>query len=296
MQKLWQDLRYGARMLLKKPGFTLIAVVTLALGIGANTAVFTLIEGAFLSPFPIVEPERVVALSLKTKSGELNAFSYPYYKDFRDRNEVLSGVIAHYFAQFNLSYNGDNQHVHGYVVTGNYFDVLGVKPALGRAFTPEEDREKLAHPVVVISYGCWQRRFGGDPGIVGQEVILNNHKFKIVGVAPKGFQGMTLLYDPEIFMPVMMQPWATPGYDWIDERDESSLLAFGRLKPGVSFEQAQSSLSLLVEHLAKERPDTEANKVIEITPPGFPTPEWRKSGIGLAAVGMAAVALVLLVA
>src|SRR5262245_65174797 len=180
MQTLWQDLRFGARMLLKKPGFTLIAVVTLALGIGANTAVFTLIEGAFLRPFPIAEPERVVALSLKTKSGELNAFSYPYYKDFRDRNEVLSGMIAHYFAQFHLSHNGDNQHVHGYVVTGNYFDVLGVKPALGRAFTPEEDRTTLAHPVIVISYGCWQRRFGGDPGIVGQEVILNNHKFKIV--------------------------------------------------------------------------------------------------------------------
>src|SRR5215510_471120 len=296
MQTLWQDLRYGARMLMKKPGFTLIAVVTLALGIGANTAVFTLIEGAFLRPFPIAEPERVVALSLKTKSGELNAFSYPYYKDFRDRNEVLSGVIAHSFAQFHLSHNGDNQYVHGYVVTGNYFDVLGVQPALGRAFTPEEDREKLAHPVVVISHGCWQRRFGGDPGIVGQEVILNNHKFKIVGVAPKGFQGMMLAYDPEIFMPVMMQPWATPGYDWIDERNESNLLAFGRLKPGVSFEQAQASLSLLIEHLAKERPDTEANRVVEITPPGFPTPEWRKTGVGLAAVGMAAVALVLLVA
>jgi predicted permease len=296
MQTLWQDLRYGARMLMKKPGFTLIAVITLALGIGANAAVFTLIEGAFIRPFPIVEPERVVALPLKTKSGELHAFSYPYYKDFRDRNEVLSGVIAHYFAQFNLSHNGDNQHVHGYVVTGNYFDVLGVRPALGRAFTPEEDRTKLTHPVVVISHGCWQRRFGGDPGIVGQEVILNNHKFRIVGVAPKGFQGMTLLYDPEIFMPVMMQPWATPGYDWLEERSESILLAFGRLKPGVSFEQAQVSLSLLVEQLGRERPDMEANKVIEITPPGYPTPEFRKAGVGLAAVGMAAVALVLLVA
>src|SRR5262245_28639347 len=296
MQTLRQDLRYGARMLLKKPGFTLIAVVTLALGIGANTAVFTLIERAFLRPFPIAEPERVVALSLKTKSGELNAFSYPYYKDFRDRNEVLSGVIAHYYAQFNLSHNGDNQYVHGYVVTGNYFDVLGVKPALGRAFTPEEDNAKLAHPVVVISYGCWQRRFGGDPGIVGQEALINNHKFKIVGVAQKGFQGMTVAYDPEIFMPVMMQPWATPGYDWLDARTESSLFAFGRLKSGVSFEQAQASLSLLVEQLAKERPDTEANKVIEIMPPGYITPEFRKAGAGLAAVGMAAVALVLLVA
>jgi predicted permease len=296
MRTLWQDLRFGARMLMKKPGFTLIAVITLALGIGANAAVFTLIEGVFLRPFPIAEPERVVALSLKTKSGEMHAFSYPYYKDFRDRNEVLSGVIAHYFAQFNLSYKGDNQYVHGYVVTGDYFDALGVKPALGRAFMPDEDSAKLAHPVVVISYGCWQRRFGGDPGIVGQESLINNHKFKIIGVAPKGFQGMTLLYDPEIFMPVMMQPWATPGYDWLDARDESALLAFGRLKPGVSYEQAQASLSLLVEQLGRERPDTEANKVIEIIPPGFPIPEWRKAGVGLAAVGMVAVALVLLVA
>src|SRR5215475_4208654 len=297
MQTFWQDLRFGARMLLKSPNYTLIAVVTLALGIGANTTVFTLIEGAFLRPFPIVEPERVVALSLKTKSGGLNAFSYPYYKYFRDRNDVLSGVIAHYFAQFHLSHNGDNQHLHGYVVTGNYFDVLGVKPVIGRAFTPEEDRTKLTHPVIVISYGCWQRRFGGDPGVVGQEVILNNHKFKIVGVAPKGFQGMMLLYDPEIFLPVMMQPWATPGYDWIDNRDESSLLAFGRLKPGVTFEQAQASLSLLVEQLGKERPDTfEANRMIEIIPPGYPTPELRKAGVSLAAVGMAAVSLVLLVA
>jgi putative ABC transport system permease protein len=296
MQTLWQDLRYGARMLFKKPGFTLIAVLTLALGIGANTAVFTLIEGAFLRPFPIAEPERVVALSLKTKSGELNVFSYPYFKDVRDRNEVLSGVIAHCYAQFNLSHNGDNQYVHGYVVTGNYFDVLGVKPALGRAFTPEEDIAKLAHPVVVISHGCWRRRFGGDPGIVGQEALINNHKFKIVGVAPKGFQGMTVAYDPEIFMPVMMQSWATPGYNWLDERTESSLFAFGRLKSGVSFEQAQASLSLLVEQLAKERPYTEANKVIEVMPPGYITPEFRKAGAGLAAVGMAAVALVLLVA
>jgi putative ABC transport system permease protein len=296
MNSLLQDLRYGARMLLKKPGFTLIAVMTLALGIGANTAVFTLIEGAFLRPFPIAESERVVALSLKTKSGNLMAFSYPAYKDFRDRNEALSGLIAHFFVQFNLSHKSDNQYVHGYLVTGNYFDVLGVKPALGRAFTPEEDRTKLTHPVIVISHGCWQRRFGGDSGIVGQEVLLNNHKFKIVGVAPKGFRGMTLLYDPEIFMPVMMQPWATPGEDLLDNRTQGILFAFGRLKPGVTARQAQASLSLLNEQLGKERPETEGNKVIEITPPGYFIPEFRKVGIGLAAVVMAAVALVLLVA
>jgi putative ABC transport system permease protein len=296
MQTLWQDLRFGARMLLKKPGFTLIAIATLSLGIGANTAAFTFVEKAFLRPLPIAEPDRVVALSVKAKGGSLMGFSYPAYKDFRDRNDVLSGLIGHTFTQFNLSYKGDNQYVHGYVVTGNYFDVLGVKPALGRAFTPEEDRTKLAHPVIVISYGCWQRRFGGDPSVVGREVILNNHGFKIVGVAPRGFQGMTLIYDPEIFMPVMMQPWATPGYDWIDLRTDSSMFIFGRIKPGVTAGQAQASINLLAEQFGKEHPDTEADKSVELTPPGYLIPEFRTVGIGLAAVVMTAVALVLLIA
>jgi macrolide transport system ATP-binding/permease protein len=296
MGSILQDLRYGARMLLKKPGFTLIAIATLSLGIGANTAVFTLIERAFLRPLPIAEPERVVALSVKAKGGGLMAFSYPTYQDLRDRNEVFADLIAHDFAQFNLSHNGNNQYVHGYQVTGNYFDLLGVKAALGRTFAPEEDRTKLTHPVIVISYGCWQRRFGADPQIIGQEVIINNHRFKIIGVAPKGFQGMTLLYAPEIFMPVMMQSWANPGYDWLDKRDDASLFVFGRLKPGVTVAQAQASLNLLTEQLGKEYPDTEEGKVVELTPPGYLVPEFRKGGIGLAAVVTLAVALVLLVA
>ena len=296
MQTLSQDLRYGARMLLKRPGFTLIAVITLALGIGANTAAFTFIESSFLRPFSISKPEQVVALCGKTKSGEIMTFSYPAYRDLRDRNDVFSGVIAQSYVQVNLSYNGDNQNVHGYMVTGNYFDLLGVKPELGRTFSPDEDRVKLTHPVIVISHNFWQQKFGGDPGVIGQEANINNHKFEIIGVAPKDFQGMWLAYDPQIFMPMMMQPWAIPGYDWLDERGESYLFAFARLKSGVAIKQAQASTSLLIQQLGKEHPDTDDNRVIEITPPGYFMPEIRKVGIGLAAVLMATVALVLLVA
>ena len=205
MQTLWQDLRYGARMLLKQPGFTLIAVLTLALGIGANTAIFTLINASFLRPFPVVEPERIVSLSGTTRDGSLRPFSYPAYRDYRDRNTVLDGLIANfYLPRLSLSLQDRNQHVSGYLVTGNYFDVLGVKAALGRTFAPEEDRAQLTHPVVVISHGCWQRQFGGDPNVIGQETVINNHGFKIIGVLPAGFHGLTLLYDPEIWLPAMM--------------------------------------------------------------------------------------------
>ncbi|NOT60372.1 MAG: FtsX-like permease family protein, partial [Acidobacteria bacterium] len=297
MHTLLQDLRYGARMLMKKPGFTLIAVVTLALGIGANTAIFTMINSSFFRPFLIAEPERVVSLSFTSKAGSMRPLSYPAYRDFRDRNQVLDGIIANfYLSRLSLSLQDRNQHVSGYLVTGNYFDVLGVKAALGRTFAPEEDRTPLTHPVVVISYGCWQRQFGGDAGVIGREVVLNNHSFKIIGVLPSGFHGLTLLYDPEIWLPVMMQGWAAPGNDWLENRGINSLFAFGRLKSGVSRQQAQASLALLGQQLEQERPDTEGERILEITEPGFFLPQFRAAGIGLMAVLLAAVALVLLIA
>jgi predicted permease len=297
MQTLWQDLRYGARMLFKQPSFTLIAVITLALGIGANTAIFTLINSAFFRPFPVAEPERVVSLSFTTRTGSMRPMSYPAYRDFRDRNQVLDGLIANfYLPRLSLSLQDRNQHVSGYIVTGNYFDVLGVKAALGRTFAPEEDRAPLTHPVVVISYGCWQRQFGGDVNVIGREITLNNHDFKIIGVLPAGFHGLTLLYDPEIWLPVMMQPWATPGENWLENRGFSAMFAFGRLKPGVSRQQAQASLALLAQQLERERPDTEGERILEITEPGFFLPQFRTAGIELMTVLLAAVVLVLLIA
>src|SRR5262245_21051590 len=166
MQTLWQDLRYGARMLRKKPGFTLIAVITLALGIGANTAIFSLVNTVLLRPFPVERPEQLVSINNVALNSP--AVSYPNYRDFRDRNNSFSGMMLYRYRALGLSHNGVNERVWGYLATGNYFDVLGVKPALGRFFTPEDDRTPGAHSVAVITYDCWQKRFAGDPQIIGK--------------------------------------------------------------------------------------------------------------------------------
>ncbi len=186
MQTLWQDLRYGARMLMKQPGFTLIAVLTLALGIGANTAIFSLVNTVLLRPLPIRQPERVVEITPLRKGADIGAFPYPFYRDFHDQNQVLEGLAAYSFVPLSLSWNGNNERLWGYLVSGNYFDLLGVRAVQGRMFTQEEDRAPGAHPVAVVSYGSWQRRFGGDPQLVGRTITINNHSFTVVGFAPPG--------------------------------------------------------------------------------------------------------------
>src|ERR1700730_17713568 len=165
METLLKDLRYGIRSLLKRPGFAAIAVITLTLGIGANTAIFSLVNTVLLRSLPVDHPEQVVSVSLRAKGDALNAFSYPNYIDFRDRNQVLTGLLAYRFVPMSLSRGGNNERIWSYEVSGNYFDVLGVKAIKGRTFLPEEDRTRLSHPLAVVSYGCWRRRFGADPDL-----------------------------------------------------------------------------------------------------------------------------------
>src|SRR5436305_12608684 len=169
MQTVLQDLRYGLRTLLKQPGFTFVAVITLALGIGANTAIFSLVNTVLLRPFPVTRPGELYALSAIGKNDGILAFSYPQYVDFRDRNDTLDGLFATRIAPMSLSRDGNNERVWGYLTSGNYFEVLGVNAALGRTFTADADRARLASPVAVLSYGCWQRRFGSDPNTVGRD-------------------------------------------------------------------------------------------------------------------------------
>src|ERR671921_2776176 len=167
MKTLWQDVRYGARALWKSPGFTLVAVLSLALGIGANTAIFSLLNTALLRPLPVERPEQIVSLANAAGSRGFPAFSYPNYKDFRDRGgEVFDGLYAYRFAPLSVSHEGTSERLWGYVVTGNYFEVLGVRAALGRVLTPDDARLPGAHPVCVVSYEGWQRRFGADPSAV----------------------------------------------------------------------------------------------------------------------------------
>src|SRR5215212_5818827 len=175
MEFMMKDIRYAIRGLLKRPGLVAVAVITLALGIGANTAIFSLVNTVLLRSLPVERPEEIVSVALRGKEDSLAAFSYPNYRDFRDRNEVLDGLLVYRFVPLSLSRDGVNERIWGYEVSGNYFDVLNVKPIQGRTFLPEEDKTKNSHPVIVVSYDSWQRRFGGDPELVGRDVLINNH-------------------------------------------------------------------------------------------------------------------------
>ena len=296
MDLLIKDIRYAVRGLLKRPGFVAIAVVTLALGIGANTAIFSLVNTVMLRSLPGVEhPTEIVSVSVRGKDDSMSAFSYPNYKDFRDKNEALSGLLVYRFVPLSLSRNGANERVWGYEVSGNYFDVLGVKAIRGRTFLPEEDQAKLASPVIVVGYDAWQRRFGGDPNLVGKDVLINNHQFKVIGITPEGFKGTELVYSPEIWLTASMMEWAEPGATWLDNRNSKNFFAIGRLKSGFNSRQAEASLNLVANQLGKEYPDTNQGQVIRIIPPGFILPDLRGAVVSFTWVMMAAVGLVLLV-
>jgi len=296
METLLKDIRYGVRSLLKRPGFVVIAVVTLALGIGANTAMFSLLNTVLLRPLPVDHPEQIVSVSVRGKNDSMLAFSHPDYIDFRDRNQVLSGLLLYRFAPLSLSRDGNNQRVWSYEVSGNYFDLLGVRALKGRTLTPEEDQTKLSSPVVVVSHTGWQRRFASDPDLVGKEIILNNHSFKVIGITPESFRGTELIYTPDLFVPISMLEWVEPGSRWVDNRDSRNFFAVGRLKPGVGRAEAEASLNLLAQDLGKDYPNTNEGQTIQIVPPGFIIPDLRSAVVSFAWILMAAVVLVLFVA
>src|SRR5215204_1900068 len=295
MDSLVKDIRYAIRGLVKRPGFVAIAVITLALGIGANTAIFSLVNTVLLRSLPVDRPNDIVSVAVRGKDDSMSAFSYPNYKDFRDRNEVLSGLLVYRFVPLSLSRGGVNERIWGYEVSGNYFDVLNVKAIRGRTFLPEEDQTKLSHPVIVVGYDCWQRRFGGDPSLVGKDVLINNHQFRVIGIAPEGFKGTEFVYSPEIWLPASMMEWAEPGATWIDDRSTKNFFGVGRLKSGVSSQQAEASLNLLSQQLAKEYPEDTEGQTIKVGAPGFILPDLRGAVLSFTWVMMAAVGLVLLV-
>src|SRR5687767_15079923 len=295
MTLITKELRYAGRALLQRPGFSLIAVLTLALGIGANTAIFSLVNTVLLRSLAVERPDRVFAMNMRRKDDSMSALSYPNYLDFRDRNEVLSGLLVYRFVPLSLSRGGVNERIWGYEVSGNYFDVLNVKAIKGRTFLPEEDKTPLSHPVVVISYDSWQKRFGGDPELVGRDVLINNHQFRVIGIAPEGFKGTEFVYSPEIWLPVAMMEWAEPGATWLEERSSKNFFGVGRLKAGVDSRQAEASLNLLGQQLAKEYPDDNEGQSIKVVPPGFIIPDLRGAVVSFTWIMMAAVGLVLLV-
>ena len=290
-----KDISYAVRSLMKRPGFVAVAVITLALGIGANTAIFSLVNAVLLSSLPVDHPKQLVSVALRSKGDAMSAFSFPNYRDYRDRNDVLSGLLVYRFVPLSLSRSGVNERVWGFEVSGNYFDVLGVNAVKGRTFHQDEDNTPLANPVAVLSFESWQKRFGGDPAIVGKDVLLNNHQFKVIGIAPAGFKGTELIYTPEIWLPSSMIKWVEPGADWLENRNNRNFFANGRLKPGVSAKQAEASLNLLAQQLGKEYPDTSEGQTVKVVPAGFVLPDLRSAVVSFTWILMGAVGLVLIV-
>ncbi len=241
------DIRYAARVLAKNPVFTAVAVLTLALGIGANTAIFTLLDQVLLRLLPVKEPQQLVLLTMRGRhygnNWGGNAISYPMYRDFQNHNEVFSGMFCRFPTRVSLTFGGRAERVEAELVSGTYFSVLGVSMALGRPFTPEEDRVANGAPLVILSYNYWKQRFGGDPAILGKTLTVNKHDMTVIGVAQAGFDGVELGYTPKLFIPVMMQQQVLiVPMSMLTDRRSRWVNAFGRLKPGVTEKQAKASL------------------------------------------------------
>jgi predicted permease len=255
METLFQDLRYGIRMLRMSPSFTAIAVLTLALGIGANTAVFSVIDAIMLKMLPVGHPEQLVTVgsparvdSTSNGTPRIDLFSYPLYREFKDQNQVFvdafaSASLGKLKARIDGQSADETDQPRGRIVTGNYFQVLEVPAMVGRTFTTAEDAARGGDPVAVISYGYWKRRFGLDPGVLGKTIRLNNYPLTIIGVAPQKFTGEVVDVANDIWVPMMMQSQVMPGRDYLNTPNTSWLQVMGRLKPGVSLAQAKINLN-----------------------------------------------------
>ena len=258
LDTLWIDLKYAARMLLRNRSVTAIAVLTLALGIGANTTVFTMLKGLVLRPLPgVAAADQLVVLLTMSRSGERAPMNYQDYIDVRDRNTVLSGVAGTFPVAMTIGRGDSAERVWGELVTGNLFRVLGVAPALGRLINEEDDRAPRGQPVAVISDALWQRKYHGDPGVIGQPLQVGTRLLTIIGVTPREYRGSMVGLGLHVFVPLRMQPDLMPMGNFIDrvERDNHWLMTLGRVKPGVSLDQARAAVTVLSDQLKAQFPD-----------------------------------------
>jgi predicted permease len=259
MNTFWQDLKFGARMLAKSPGLTAIVVLTLALGIGANTAIFSIVNGMLLRPLPVRAPEQIMVLATEEKGAPLQTYTMSYLDlvDYRKQVSTFSDLFAYEVALAGLSADGRAEEIAASCVTGNYFSALGLQPALGRLFLPGEGEKPGEAAMVVLGYSYWQKRFGGDPRAVGKQVLVDGKPATIVGVAPKGFGGVFSIVEMDAYLPLIkgfgFGQEANNRYGYY--RGVRLLQALGRLNPGVSLAQAQSSFDVAAAHLAEQYPE-----------------------------------------
>ena len=316
MTTLIQDLKFGLRMLAKNPGFTAVAVLTLALGIGANTAIFSLMNVIMLRELPVKNPQQLVLLGTGSSAGSTEDFantelySYPFFREVRQKNQVFSNasaMLSIFFTQMHGAVEGkaDLEPMNVQLVSGSYFPLLGVNAILGRVFTEAEDEPAGGHPVAVISYSWWDRRWARNPAAIGKTVRLGSTVYTIIGITPPEFFGTTVGQSPHLWIPLSMEKQVSPGWNGLDDKNFESLYILGRLKPGVSAGQAQANVNLLARQiwqefagptLSKQQQDDLRHTRIELTPVARGLPKPRYGAALPLQILMAVVGLVLLIA
>jgi putative ABC transport system permease protein len=300
VETLIQDIRYGVRMLMRNPGFMIVAIVTLALGIGANTAIFSMVDGILLRPLPVQGPAQLTVLAYQQQKGNIQTqFSVAAYRDIRSQSsEVFSDVFAYQVGLDGLSVDGKADRIMTNYVSGNFFPALGIKPELGRFILPSEGETLGADPVMVLSYSYWKTRFGGDPAIVGRKVSVDGHPITIVGVAPRGFVGISPFLSIQGFLPLgMLEIGGTPD-DFMTNRQFRNLPVLGRLRPGTGLQEAQASVSVIGRRLSQQYPEAEKDLSLQVYPElrARPQPDPSNTLLVISGLFLSLTALVLLLA
>jgi macrolide transport system ATP-binding/permease protein len=264
---VYQDIRFGIRQLRRNPGFSLVVLGVLTLGIGGNAAVFSLFKGLALNPLPgVPDAAGLAVVANRTLSGQLNASSYPDFRYLRDRNQAFDGLAGTAMQPVILGLGRDGERVWSEMVSGNYFQVLGVGAQLGRTLLPSDEIAPGQHPVVVLGDGLWRRAFGADPAIVGRTIQINRQPMTVVGVAAPDFQGTIVSLVMELFIPVMMEPQLAEASHHLDSRSASILVVFGRLKPGITIPEATAQIKVLAAQLEADNPRPNNTEKSEVLP------------------------------
>ena len=299
MNNLLKDLRYAIRSLRKRPSFTLVAVLTLALGIGINTTVFSLANSVFLRQLPVRDPHNLVWVFSNNEAPN----SYPDYVEYRNETQIFDGLLAYDWVPLNLGANGQAERVQGALVSGNYFDVLGIQAQIGRTISAGDDQALAEAPVAVISDVLWQRQFNKDSNVVGKSLVLNGHTFTVIGVAPNGFVGTEEAFPREIWLPLSMasvvRPAAANARDntsFFSNRSARTLTVMGRLKSGVTIREAQARMNVVAARLAQNYPDSNQNFELSVYTAGNGRPAFRTMLKPVTGILLGVVGLVLLIA
>jgi len=300
IEGLMRDVRYGLRMLRKSPGVTAVVVIALALGVGANTAIFSVVDGFLLRPLPVYSPEQITVLAIQQKDAGVGSggFSYPEFADFRRQGAAFADIFGVVLSQVQFTADDRSDQCFANYVSGNFFSALGLKPAWGRLLVSSDGEMPGQPPLVVLDYAYWQKRFHGDPGAVGRQVRINGQSVTILGVTPRQFHGMFSIFKLDVYLPTSAISLEESGNLFWNNRDHRRILAFGRLKQGVSLSEAQSSLDVITARLASQYPASDRWYTVRAVPEksARPIPYANKGFVAIAGLFLALAGFVLLLA